>query len=124
MLIGCNSGSRKLLSSQELQKQVTDFLRLFLLHPMSRAINQIGAPPTSRCRGLHPLKGTWILIDTPIALASNVTSGHIDRTARKHLKFGSVFAASAPIPLQATLKPRLAKFASVHVQLVLGEPPA
>src|SRR5215831_13439774 len=122
MLIGCNSGSRKLLSSQELQKQVTDFLRLFLLHPMSRAINQICAPPTSRCRGLHSLKGTWILIDTPIALASNVTSGHIDRTARKRLKLCSVSAANAPIPLQATLKAGSAKFASVHVQFVLSKP--
>jgi hypothetical protein len=105
-----------------LQKQAADFLRLFLLHPMSRTIDQIGAPPLSTCRGLHSLKGTWILVDTPIALPSNEASGCIDGTTRKHLKLGSVFAANAPIPLQATLKPRSAKFASVHVQFVLSKP--
>jgi hypothetical protein len=113
---------RKFLSSQKLQEEAADFCWLLLLYPVSRTINQISATPSSTCSGLHSLKGTRTLVDTPIAPASNEASGHIDRTARKRLQLGSVFAASAAIPLQATLKPRPSKFASVYVQFVLSKP--
>src|SRR5262245_60636304 len=51
--------SGSFLSSQELQKQAADLLRLLLLNPMSRTINQMRAAPLSADGGsFHFLKYT------------------------------------------------------------------
>ena len=44
------------LSADELQQQPTDCLGLFLLNPMSGAVDEMRAPPLRTSRGLHPLK--------------------------------------------------------------------
>src|ERR1700722_18517655 len=74
---------RKRLSVHVLQQQTTDRLGLFLLNPMSRAIDEMRATPLRTSRGLHPLKGARSLIDAPIALARDETRRHIDGAPRK-----------------------------------------
>ena len=71
------------LAADELQQQTADCLGLFLLNPMSRAIDEMRATPLRTSHGLHPLKRARNLIDTPVALAGDETRGHIDGAARK-----------------------------------------
>jgi hypothetical protein len=73
-------------STNELQQQSTDFLRLLLLYPMSRAINQISTALSGTGDGLHSLERARILVDAPVAFAGNETGRRIDGAARKHFK--------------------------------------
>jgi hypothetical protein len=73
-------------SANELQQQSTNFLRLLLLYPMSRATNQISTAPLGTGNGLHSLERARVLVDAPVALASNETGRRIDGAARKHFK--------------------------------------
>src|SRR6516165_3101981 len=81
-----------------------------------------GITPLGAGGGLHSLKCTGVLVDTPVALPGNKTGRHIDCAARKHFKFGGVFAASASVPLQAALKSSPSKFCGVDRQFFIGKP--
>ena len=100
-------------SANELPQQSTDFLRLLLLYPMSRTINQTSTAPLGTCGALHSLERTWVLVDTPIALTGNKTGRHIDGAARKHFKLRRIFAAASSVPLQASLKSSATKFRGI-----------
>src|SRR5580700_10188961 len=110
------------LSIDELQQQTTDFFGLFLLNPMSSAIDEMRAPPLRTGQGLHPLKRARNLIDAPVALAGDETRRHIDGPAGKRLKLTDIFAGEASIPLQAALKSGPGKFGRVDRQLFVSEP--
>jgi hypothetical protein len=85
-LLTQSSRSALFLSANELQQQPNDFLWLFLLYPMPRTINQIGAAPLGAGAGFHSLKCTRGLVDAPITFARNETSRHIDGAAGKRFE--------------------------------------
>src|SRR4051794_21274968 len=51
---------------QKLQQQPADLLRLFLLHPMAGAVDQVTAEHPAAGHRLHRLDRAWHLVDPPI----------------------------------------------------------
>ncbi len=56
------------LSGKAFQKQSSHLLRLLLPHPMSGVLDQVRPTPSSTGSGLHSLKRTGRVVDSPVAL--------------------------------------------------------
>src|ERR1700719_4588704 len=89
---------------------------------MSGVLDQVRAMPSGTDSGLHSLKRTGRVVDSPVALTGDKTGRNIDRAAGKGFKLGSVLASRAPIPLQTALKTGPIPFGCVHGQLLVRKP--
>ena len=56
---------------QELNKQPTDLLRLFLLKPVSRSINKMSTAYLRAGSTLHPFECAGSLENTPVTLSTD-----------------------------------------------------
>ena len=105
---------------QELQQQSADFARLFLLHPMSRAIDEMTADHVAAGLRLHRFKDARPLMGSPVLLARDEGGRHIDGAARPNLQFRRERArGAAAIPLQAALESGALVLRAVDAQLVV-----
>src|SRR3954447_9262337 len=108
---------------QEFQQQPADLLRLFLLHPMAGAIEEVTAEHSGAGAPLHRLKHARALVGAPVLLARNETGGHIDAAARPGLQFGREPGRRATaIPLQPALKSGARVFGAVERELLFRKP--
>src|SRR6266436_3957761 len=74
--------------AQEFNQQLTHLLRLFLLHPMSGAIDKVESHHMCAGSGAHLVDSARRLIDAPIAFPRDVLRGYVDGTARKGVHLG------------------------------------
>src|SRR5260370_34524057 len=73
---------------QELQQHVTNLLRLFLLHPVSGAVDQMTADHPLACASLHCFEYAGALIGAPILFARDEARWHVDGAAGECFEFG------------------------------------
>src|SRR5262249_10837886 len=91
--------------AQERKQQPAHFAGLFLLHPMSGAIDEVAADHVRAGLGLHRLEHAGALIGAPVLLAGDEGRGNIDGAARPRLQFRREHThRAAAIPLQAALE--------------------
>src|ERR1700694_4750296 len=108
---------------QELQQQVTNLLRLFLLHPMAGAVDQMTADHLRTCACLHRLIYAGALIGSPVLFARDEARGHVDGAARKCFELsGERARGAAAIPLQPALKSGARIFRAVEGEFAVGQP--
>src|ERR1700736_6961447 len=79
-------GDSRLL--HEVQQQVTNLLRLLLLHPMPGAFDEMATDHARACGGLHRLEHARTLISAPVLLSRDEAGGHVDCAAGMSLQFG------------------------------------
>jgi hypothetical protein len=65
----------------ELKQQVTDLLRLFLLHPMAGAFDEMTTDHARARDCLHRFVDARTLIGAPILFAGNEAGRHVDCAA-------------------------------------------
>src|SRR4051794_22648000 len=96
-------------AAQELQQQPAHLLGPLLLHPVSRALNEMRTAPLRADLG-HAFECAGKLVDTPVAFAGDVAGRHVDGAAGENLKLGQLpLAVCAPVPLQPALEAGAAK---------------
>src|ERR1700686_5091762 len=89
--------------AQEPNEQRAHQFRLLLLPPMSGATQKMESGHVRAGAIAHFVDRARRLIDAPIALPSDVLSGHVDRATRKGLHLGGTSGIGPPpyaIPLQ------------------------
>ncbi len=69
----------------ERHEQRADLLRLFLLHPVTRAVEQVSPDHPCAAGALHPLETARHLIGAPVALPRDVYGRNVDRAAGEEL---------------------------------------
>src|SRR5260370_18279041 len=72
-----------LLKPQKLDQQLAHPFRLFLLHPMPGAVDQVATHHPGARALLHPLEIAGTLVGPPVARSGNKNSRHIDGAAGK-----------------------------------------
>src|SRR5260370_25455439 len=72
-----------LLPLQKLDQQLAHPFRLFLLHPMPGAVDQMATHHPGARALLHPLEIAGTLVGPPVARSGNKNSRHIDGAAGK-----------------------------------------
>src|SRR5437764_11011592 len=92
-------------SAEEVDEQGGRVLRLFLLHPVSGAGNQVRAAEVAAAPALHALELAGLLVHAPVARAGYVHRRNIDRLARgRGRELGGVpRVRGAAVPLQPAL---------------------
>src|SRR5437667_6450002 len=73
--------SMSALRRKEFQQQAIHLVRLFLLHPMAGAVDEVDLPHTRAGAFLHLLDGARRLIDAPVAASGDEGRGHVDGAA-------------------------------------------
>src|SRR5205085_6618493 len=117
------SGVLMLRMSKKFQQQASDLLRLFLLHPVPGALDQMTADHAGAGALLHRLIDAGPLIGAPVLLAGDKARGHVDAAARPGFKFGSKRGRSAAaIPLQSALETGAGIFSAVERKLAIRQP--
>src|SRR5712671_1047503 len=114
-----------LLPLQKLDQQLAHPFRLFLLHPMPGAVDQMTAEHPRAGAIPHALEIARALIGSPIAFSCNEHGRDIDGAAGKQLKLGIIEALRpGPIPLQSALEAGALVFGAVDGEFALREPSA
>src|SRR4029077_9683009 len=109
--------------AQKLNEQGAHHFRSLLLHPMSRAIEEMKSDHVSAGAVAHLVDCARRLIDAPIALPRDKLRGHVYGAARKgvHLSDASGIGATPhAIALQRASEASPAIFGRVHVDLGFG----
>src|SRR5260370_28081603 len=89
---------------QEIDQQPDDRVRLFLLHPMPGAVEQVYADHAGAGALLHPLDRPRPLVAAPIAVARDEDRRHVDGAAGEPRQLALIGAAAArALPVQAAL---------------------
>src|ERR1700731_409368 len=110
---------------QKLDQQLAHPFRLFLLHPMPSAVDQMTAQHPRAGAILHALEIAGALIGSPIAFSCNEHGRNIDSAAGKQLKLGIIEALRpGPIPLQSALETGPLVLGAVDAKLAVGQPSA
>src|SRR4029450_3975365 len=122
---GLRLGASRLLVTQKLNDQRAHLLRLFLLHPVPSALQQMKAQHSRTRGGPHSVDSTRRLIDSPVAPAGHVHRWHIDRSARERAQVGEALGigpSSYSVALKRTGKfgPRV--FGGVDLDLRFCQP--
>src|SRR5262249_41155095 len=73
--------------AQKRKQKPAHFAGLFLLHPMSGAIDEVAADHVRAGLGLHRLEHAGTLIGAPVLLAGDEGRGNVDGAARPGLQF-------------------------------------
>src|SRR6266436_1918542 len=95
--------------------------RLFLLHPVAGAIDQMATDHVAACAGLHRLEDAGALMRTPVLLSRDEARRHVDGAAGPRLQFRVEGArGAAAIPLQAALESGALIFGGVVGKLAVG----
>src|SRR5207245_10246561 len=96
---------------------------LFLLNPVARAPDDVHASQVRAGAVLHRLEVARLLVNAPVAPASNEARGHVDRAARPGLEFRRISpTGGAAIPLQPALETGAGVFGGVDRKFVIGKP--
>src|ERR1700738_4116324 len=114
-----------LLPLQKFDQQLAHPFRLFLLHPMPGAVDQMTAHHPRAGALLHSLEIAGTLVCSPVAFSRNEHGRNIDGAAGKQLKLGVIEALRpGPIPLQSALETSPLVFGAVDAKLAVGQPSA
>src|SRR5262245_22478534 len=99
--------------ADEVDEKSGDLGGLLLLHPVSRAINEMRAF-VFRTKRRHAFDRSGVLVNAPVTLAAHEHRGHINRSAGERLRV--VVSGTRAIPVQAALESRPPELAAVHLQ--------
>src|SRR5262245_43138398 len=94
------------LGLEEFEQQPGHFLRLLLLHPVPRPLDQMRALELGADdRHLHRLEDTRYLVGAPIAFPRDEHGRHVDRAPREQLVLGlEAPRGPAAVPVEAALQ--------------------
>ena len=106
---------------EKLDKQPTGLLGLFLLNPVTRAVDHVYASQVRASPVLHLLESTRTLITAPVAGTGDEDRRLVNGTIRKELLLGGADTAG-PIPVQTALETGAAELLAVDPKLVVRQP--
>lgn len=99
-----------------------DFVRLFLLDPVSGTINQLDALEIDTLI-THCLNDSRFLVSAPIFASGNEQARHLDFLACKELHiFHPLVAGADPIPIQASLEAIPTELLDVDIEVLIRQP--
>src|SRR5258708_3358491 len=107
----------------ELQQQMTNLLRLLLLHPVAGAVYQMNAEHARAGAFLHRLEHAGALVGAPVLFARDEAGGSVDSAAGECFEFGiERTGGAAAIPLQPALESGAGIFGAVEGEFAVGQP--
>src|SRR5579863_258778 len=110
---------------QEIDQQPGDRLGLFLLHPVTGAVDQVTSPHVRARGSLHSFEIARPLVDPPIALSGDEERRHVDGSARKQLQLRIVTALGpGTVPVEAALEAVALIFGAVDREFAVRQPTA